>query len=219
MGDFKQDQKQVEKITPTNLETKEEIEPYKIYNNNIMSYVDDFILSEYPDKSIEDLKTDRAFFPLLIDYLYNNCICNVLDNKCNKNRLYEDINLIDDLFSIYTKLVYLYKWNNKPYLIEFSIFTGISVDTFYNWINGYEDNVNNGRSTEYLSRERSDIVRKWQLVCERALLDGSDTIRDIFILKAKHNYDDRNGDRNINITVNHKPLIDADNLPDLIGIK
>ena len=200
---------------PVEIES-ESIEPYKIYNNKIESYIDDFIDTYYPNKSQEELKQDKAFFPLLVDYLYNNCICKILNNKSNKNVLYEDINLLDELFNIYTRLVYIYKWSNKPYLIEFSLFTGINHDTFYNWINGIDNNIAVGKSSGYLTRERSDMVRKWQVICERALLDNNDTIKDIFILKAKHGYRDNNND--ITITVNHKPLIDADNLPDLIGI-
>ena len=50
----------------------------------------------------------------------------------------------------------------------------------------------------------------------RGLGSFNDTIKDIFLLKAKHGYRDNNND--IQITVNHKMLVDADNLPDLIGI-
>jgi hypothetical protein len=60
-------------------------------------------------------------------------------------------------------------------------------------------------------------VQKWFNACERGLLNGSDTIRDIFILKAKYNYNDRNND--IQITVNHKNVISADDLPALIDMK
>jgi len=117
-------------------------------------------------------------------------------------------------------LVYKYKWNNKPFIVEFSNLTGINKDTFYNWLNGidYNNNLGGGNSAgEYLTPERSAIVQKWINTCEQALLNGSDTIRDIFILKAKHNYRDNNND--INITVNHKQVISADDLPDLIGLK
>ena len=207
------------KETPATIKTESATEtetPYIIYDNKIISYVDDFIELEYAGLTKEELKQDKAFFPLLVDYLYNNCICNILNNRNNGNKLYKDINLLDNLFSIYTKLVYMYKWNNKPYLIEFALFTGINIDTFYNWLSGIDNNINGATASEYLTRERSEIVQKWRSVCERALLDSNDTIKDIFILKAKHGYRDNNND--IQITVNHKAVIDADNLPDLIGI-
>ena len=56
-------------------------------------------------------------------------------------------------------------------------------------------------------------------MCERALLNGSDasTVRDIFILKAKHGYRDNNNVVEVNI--NHKQVISADELPQLIGLK
>lgn len=202
-----------QEITPAEQEAEN---PYIIYNNDIELYTDEFISRNYPDKSKEELKQDKSFFPLLIDYLYDNCIVNILNNKNNKNRLYEDIELLDKLFYIYKKLVYMYKWNNKPYIIEFSLFTGINTDTFYNWISGYDKNIASGKASEYLTRERSDIVQKWLRTCEQALIDSNDTIKDIFLLKAKFNY--KEGNNEININVNHKAIIDADNLPDLIGI-
>ena len=62
-----------------------------------------------------------------------------------------------------------------------------------------------------------DTARKWQTICEQSLVDGNgEYVKEIFLLKAKHGYRDNNND--IQITVNHKPIIDADNLPDLIGI-
>lgn len=211
--------------TPDELETETETsgnapDIYKIYQNNIYSYIDEFIELEYAGLTDNELKENKAFFPLLIDYLYNNYICLLLDNKNNKNSLYNDIELLDNLFSIYTRLVYKYKWNNKPYIVEFALFTGINKDTFYNWLNGIDNNNNiyaDGVTvSKYLTRERSDVVAKWISVCERALLDNNDTIKDIFILKAKHGYRDNNND--VTITVNHKAIVSADVLPDLIGI-
>ena len=192
-----------------------------IYTNNIYSYVDEFINLEYPGIDNKELKQDKAFFPLLVQYLYNTYIGDLLKNKpiyrtqgIKPN--YQDINIIDDLFNIYINLVYKYKWNNKPFIVEFSLFTGINKDTFYNWLNGIDTIYHGEAVSDYLTRERSDAVRKWLNACEQALLNGYDTIRDIFILKSKHGYKDNNND--IQITVNHKALISADNLPDLIGI-
>jgi hypothetical protein len=61
------------------------------------------------------------------------------------------------------------------------------------------------------------VVKKWQTVSERALVDGNgDTIKEIFLLKAKYNYKENS---DIQITVNHKPLVSADELPRLIDLK
>lgn len=217
-----QTQKQAPVVIDTNngSDQVEKQDDYIIYNNKIMSYVDDFIMSEYPDKTNEELKTDRAFFPLLVDYLYNNYIGDLLCNKGYKKVVYNDIDIIDNLFNIYISLVYKYKWNNKPYIVEFSLFTGINKDTFYQWLNGdysyIASNQSDNALRDCITSRHTDAVRKWISVCERALLDNNDTIKDIFILKAKHGYRDNNND--IQITVNHKAIIDADTLPELIGI-
>lgn len=194
--------------------------PYKIYNNTIYGLVDDFIEREYAGMTNEELKQDKAFFPLLVKYIYDNYIGDLLKNKTvykvNKIKPEYNINNIDLLFDIYIDLVYKYKWNNRPLIIEFSLFTGINRDYFYDWCKGLNNNYLIRNTDEDITYKVSDIVQKWVGACERALIDGNDTIKDIFILKAKHGYRDNNND--IQITVNHKAIVDADTLPDLIGI-
>ena len=198
-------------------ETETESPNYEIYNNIIYGLVDSFIDAEYTGKTQEELKTDRAFFPRLIDYIYNNYIGELLGNKYGKQVVYKDIKQLDCIFSIYTDLVYKYKWNNRPLIIEFSIFTGINRDTFYSWVNGLDNSATVQHIGERATRERSDTVTKWVNICERALIDGNDTIKDLFILKSKHGYKET-GAGEISITVDHRNIINADILPDLIGI-
>ena len=193
---------------------------YKIYENNIYSYIDEFIEGNYAGQTETELKENKAFFPLLVDYLYDNYIGDLLGNKGYKKVVYKDIDILDGLFNIYINLVYRYKWNNKPYIVEFSLFTGINKDTFYQWLNGdysyIASNQADNALRDCITSRHTDAVRKWISACERALLDNNDTIKDIFILKAKHGYKDNNND--VTITVNHKAIISAENLPDLIGI-
>ena len=221
MKDKTQEQEQ-EQTELEQIEQAEQVAPDVIYQNNILALVDDVKQEpRYIKKSDEELKQDKSFFPILVNYIYNNYIGDLLDNKHCKPQRYEDIKAIDYLFNIYIDLVYLYKWNNKPSIVEFSILTGINKDTFYNWVNGVNNNNNNiassdtGKESKYLTRERSDIVRKWINICESALLDSSDTIKDIFILKAKYNYKENN---DVQITVNHKQVISSDDLPALLGV-
>lgn len=199
-------------------EQEEQPATYEIYNNIIYTYVDEFIEREYAGRTQEELKTDKAFFPRLTQYLYNNYIGELLGNKYGKQIMYKDINLLDNIFNVYIDLVFKYKWNDKPFIVEYSNLTGISRDVIYNWANGIDNRAVNIGASEYLTPERSHIVQKWIQICEQALLNGSsaDQIRDIFILKAKHNYRDNNND--LTITVNHKAIVSADVLPDLIGI-
>ena len=224
--------------TGAELETVEQVEtvsPYQIHNNQIEVAVADFIGLEFPDLSNEEIKKTRQFFPMLIQYLYKNVIGDLLGNKdrTRPNILYPDIDLLDNLFWIYIDLVNHYKFNNRPSVLEFSILTGINRDTFYNWINGVnEDTIYNNNSivdrldnkTEttqaggYLTRRRSDTVKKWVEVCEQALIDGNgDTIKEIFLLKSKYKY--RESDNTIEINHNIKPLISADVLPSLVDLK
>ena len=204
-----------EQITGTELkgQERETLTPDAIYQNNILALVDDVKeLKQFNGLTDEELKNNKAFFPVLVDYIYNNYIGDLLDNKHGKQVIYKDIKQLDYLFNIYKDLVFMYKWNNRPLLVEFSIFTGINRDTFYNWVNGGNNNIDGNSSGQYLTRERSDMVRKWIEVCERALLDGTDTIKDLFILKCKHGYKE---EKEININVNNKPLVSADDLPKL----
>ena len=242
MRDF--DKVKTDQKTPDILETKQAaadlvktennddiLEPYKIYNNNIYVILDDLKNDDqFIGLSDIEIKKDRAFFPRLIQSIYNNYLGDLLQNKLEYKLqgikpVYPDIEQLDIIFDIYIDLVNKYKWNNRPSILEFCILTGISRDTIYNWINGDIDNNNiyinkddpKQDKRKYITNEYIDTARKWQLVCEQSLVDGNgEYVKEIFLLKAKHGYRDNNND--IQITVNHKQLIDADNLPDLIGI-
>lgn len=207
-------------------ETTETETPYKIYNDNIYSYIDEFIESEFAGYTEEDLKQNKSFFPMLVQYLYNNYIGDVLRNKLDYKLqgikpAYTDIKLIDYIFNIYIDIVYRYKWNNKPSITEFSIITGIPRITINSWLKGDIDsyilNATSDDKRKHITSEYATAVQKWQSICEQSLVDGNgETIKEIFLLKAVHGMRDQNND--IQITVNHKAIIDADTLPDLIGI-
>ena len=83
--------------------------------------------------------------------------------------------------------------------------------------------INNNNNTvdhdkrRYITKEYVTAVQKWVSTCEQSLVDGNgELVKEIFLLKAVHGFRDQNN----TITVEHvmKPVIDADNLPDLIGI-
>lgn len=213
--------------TPEMVDDTEKEDHYKIYNNIIYGLVDDFIEREYAGLTNEELKQDKAFFPLLVQYIYNNYLCNVfrngLDYKLQGIRpVYDDIRTIDNIFNIYIDLVYRYKWNNRPSITEFSIITGISRITIRKWLDGDIDNyilqsVSDDKR-KHITSEYAVTVQKWQSICEQSLVDGNgEMIKEIFLLKAVHGMRDNNND--IQITVNHKAIVDADTLPDLIGLK
>lgn len=207
-------------------EQAEKVEPIAIYQNNIYALVDDLKQDkQFQGLTDEDIKNNKAFFPRLIQYLYNNYIGELLGNKIGKGNkiIYPDISVLNNLFYIYIDLVSKYKWNNKPSLLEFSILTGIGRDTFYQWLNndfnnnnGLVDNTPNEDKRRHLTSDYTDSVRKWQSICEQALIDGTDTIRDIFLLKSIFKY--RDNTNVIEVNHNIKSIISADDLPALIGL-
>jgi len=215
---MKKGQETTTEIVTATQEEQAAIAPDVIYKNNIYALVDDVKqLEQFKGLTDEELKNNKSFFPVLVDYIYNNYIGDILGNKYGKQVIYKDIMLLDNLFNIYTGLVYKYKWNNRPLIVEFSLFTGISRESIYNWVNGLNNDLGGDNTSDYITRDRVDTVRKWISTCERALIDGNDTIKDIFILKAKHGYRDNNND--IQITVNHKNILSADDLPALIDLE
>lgn len=201
-------------------ENETETDAYNIYTNNIYVYVDEFINTEYTGIDTDELKQDKAFFPRLVNYIYDNYIGDLLRNKMsyriNKIKPIYNIKTLDALFDIYMDLVYKYKFNNRPLIVEYSLFTGINRDYIYDWNKGLYNNYLDKESIDDTTISVSDIVSKWIMACERALIDGNDTIKDIFILKAKHGYRDNNND--IQITVNHKNIISAETLPELLEL-
>lgn len=133
------------------------------------------------------------------DKKYNNKTCNVD---------YGDIDTLNDIWDIYTGLCYKYCQN--PTMLNFSLMTGISVDTFNEWerenSRGYIyydldgnriKNVPvwkmNHQGQEYrreVSSSHSDSVKRWVKECEAAAFDVamSGNPGGMFILKANYGY-------------------------------
>lgn len=185
----------------------------EVYQDQIYFLVDDFNEREYPNKSQEELKQDRAYFPQLIDYLYNSYIKGLLHTDTTKRSYKENkynIQQLDYIFNIYKSLVYKYKFNNRPTIIEFSLLCGINKDTINNWSAGR--NTNSFATPEY-----NQTVKKWVDCCQAALIDGNgEYVKEIFLLKACHGLQDQNN----TITVKHEvlPTLTADELPQVLGI-
>ena len=182
----------------------------QVYQDKIYFLVDDFIEREYAGKTQEELKQDRAFFPLLVNYLNRNYLQALLHTHMKKGYKEPSYNIeqLDYIFNIYISLVYRYKFNNRPSLLEFSILTSINRDTINNWLNGHNANI-----TPQLTR----IVKSWKEVCENALRDGNgEYVKEIFLLKSVYGYKDQDN----TITIKHDvlPTIAAGDIPQLLGI-
>ena len=75
----------------------------EVYQDQIYFLVDDFNEREYPNKTQEELKQDRAYFPQLIDYIYNNYVKGLLHTDTTKRSYKENkynIEHLDNIFNI-----------------------------------------------------------------------------------------------------------------------
>lgn len=199
---------------------REQLTPDVIYKNNIYALVDDVKQDPlYEGLTDRELKQDKSFFSALVQYIYNNYIGDLLGNKDRTTKTtYPNIDILNDLFNIYIDLVIRYKWNNRPTILEFSILTGISRDSYYKWLNGdFDNNITVKDKRKHITSTYTNTVKKWSEICESALVDGNgDTIKELFLLKSKYGYKENS---DIQITVNHKALVSADELPKLIDLK
>lgn len=133
------------------------------------------------------------------DKKYNNKACNVD---------YGDIDTLNDIWDIYTGLCYKYCQN--PTMLNFSLMTGISVDTFNEWerensrgfiyydldgnrikdIAGWKLNHQGEGYRQEVSSSHSESVKRWVKECEAAVFDValSGNPGGMFILKANYGY-------------------------------
>lgn len=171
----------------------------EVYESKIHELVDEYISDlDNPD----DIKTNRGLFTGMIKYLYMQYFKhNSLD--------YNDIELLDNIFNIYTSLCYRY--GKRPTLLNFSIMIGISMDTLNSWKREetrgyiYFDSMGdriydfpawrlhhpNEDYRQEISSSHSETVKKWLKECESTLVDGaieSNSIGCIFALKANYGY-------------------------------
>ena len=165
---------------------------------NIYDLVDRYI-SELNDP--EEIYQNNGLFIDMLKYIYRYYVCILLDNKHNVNNRY-DYKILDNLFNIYTSLVYKYKKNKQPYINEFCLFVNISRETLYNIRYG---------QVKKASPEDLQNVKKWFTECEQGLLN-TDTVGSIFRLKAMFNYNDNLAPVPIEL---QNQVLSANQLPDL----
>lgn len=145
----------------------------EVYTSNIYVYADEY---ESSLKDTEELyKQNSSQFTGMIKYINRN-----MGFYKNKS-MYGDIDLLNDIWEIYTDLVY--KYNQKPTIEEYALLIGISRDTLYTWMRGEH------RKDDYcekLSLFRSDTVKKWQEECKLGRYKGAaaGNVGYIFLCKA-----------------------------------
>lgn len=126
-------------------------------------------------------------------------------NNKNSNIDYGDIDYINRLWDIYTSLCYRYLQN--PTILNFSLFTGIDMDTFHSWKTG-----ENRGGTEETSSAHTESYKKWLGECESALYDSAMTGNPgaMFLLKANYGYTE--APQRIEITGSQAPALTQDEI-------
>lgn len=127
-----------------------------------------------------ELKENNGLFVDMLKYIYKHYIRFILDNDTNKGANRYDYKLLDDLFNIYTELVYKYKKNKRPLISEYCLFIHISDDTLYN--------IRYSRNDKVTQADR-DNVKRWYMECQNALKNGG-SVFEIFLLKACYGLND-----------------------------
>lgn len=166
----------------------------EVYENEIAILCDDYINGLHDPDSIY---TNNGLFVDMLKYIYKNYIKYILKNDGVLVH-YNDIKLLDNLFSIYTQLVYKYKYNKKPSIIEYSLFTNVSRDIIQDWKTG---------NRRELTPEYVRYVKRWYAECENALLNTGGVF-EIFQLKSCYGYAET-----APVHVEQKQTITAGSLP------
>ena len=148
----------------------------------------------------DEIYENNGLFVGMLKYIYRQYVFSILRNNKGVNNRY-DYKLLDNLFNIYTDLVYRYKKNKQPYINEFCIFLNLNRDNLYNIRYG---NVKKATPDDIQS------VKRWFVECEQGLLN-TDSVGAIFRLKSMFNYNDNLAPVPIGLQA---AALTADQLPD-----
>ena len=151
----------------------------------------------------DEIKTNNGLFVDMLKHIYKTYLIDIIgNNKKYANRY--DFKLLDKVFDIYTSLVYRYKANKRPSMIEFGLFTHIDSNTIYHAMNG---------TTKKLTSDDIEMVKRWSKECENQLTNGS-SVFEIFLLKSQYRYNDNLAPVPIE---SQGPALSVGELPDLSG--
>lgn len=150
----------------------------------------------------EEIYQNNGLFVGMLKYIYKQYLGDVIgNNKDNNYNFRYDYNLLDRLFYIYTSLVYRYKQNKRPSILEYSLFINIDRNTIYNTAMGFNKSATPATICK---------VKKWYTECENQLTNGS-SVFEIFLLKSQYRYNDNLAPVPIE---SQGPALSANELPD-----
>lgn len=157
----------------------------EVYEHDIKYYADEYINTLDDPESINN---NPSLFTGMIKYIYKHLFKPKRNDKVlyNSNSVLDtgDIELLDNIWNIYTELCYRY--NKRPTLLNFSLLVGIGNDVFNSWIRGEYRAGENGASSPHCQ-----TAKKWKAECESSLVDGAterNSVGCIFALKANYGY-------------------------------
>ena len=157
----------------------------EVYEDKIKYYADEYINTLDDPESINN---NPSLFTGMIKYIYKYLFKpgkrdKVLSNS-NSNLDLSDIDLLDNIWGIYTELCYRY--SKRPTILNFSLMIGVDNTTIDSWRRGEYRAGDEGASST-----RSQTVKKWLKECESSLVDGAterNSVGCIFALKANYGY-------------------------------
>lgn len=143
----------------------------EVYTDDMFIYADEYIDTLHDPDSIYN--TTGHTFTGMIKYINRHM-------RFTKD-IYADINILNDIWEVYTELVY--KYNQKPTIEEYCLLVGISRETIYSWMRGEH---RSGDICEKFGSSRSDTIKKWQEECRlgRYKSAASGNVGGIFLCKA-----------------------------------
>ena len=157
----------------------------EVYESRIHELADEYINNLDDPESINN---NPSLFTGMIKHIYKNLFKPRRNDKVlyNSNSVLDtgDIELLDNIWNIYTELCYRY--NKRPTLLNFSLLVGIGNDVFNSWIRGEYRAGENGASSPHCQ-----TAKKWKAECESSLVDGAterNSVGCIFALKANYGY-------------------------------
>lgn len=157
----------------------------EVYEDKIKYYADEYI-STLDDP--ESINNNPSLFTGMIKYIYKHLFKpgkrdKVLSNS-NSNLDLSDIDLLDNIWNMYTELCY--KYSKRPTILNFSLMIGVDNTTIDSWRRGEYRAGDEGTGST-----RSQTVKKWLAECESSLVDGAterNSVGCIFALKANYGY-------------------------------
>ena len=179
----------------------------EIYETKIHYFADEYINTLNDPESINN---NPSLFTGMIKYIYKHLFKpgkkdKVLSNS-NSNLDLSDIDLLDNIWSIYTELCY--KYSKRPTILNFSLMIGVDNTTIDSWRRGEYRAGDEGASST-----RSQTVKKWLKECESSLVDGAterNSVGCIFALKANYGYTET--PQRIEITGTNAPALSQEDI-------